>query len=288
MPSFLTILVSVGNCVDYFCYGQEDSVVIPHFHTLAATAVALAATLPLWGQEQPATESSQQTTELTNQQMAQLIAQNLRESGKLRKFEVDVVFQNGVAELHGTVADEEQRAEAVRIAGGVPGVTFVRDQMASKASRPAMKQVQAVNLPSQEQAPMPAPGAPPATLPPGPLPNGGYPVTQPGVPSTAVPNGGYQMPEPTPIMQGPPPSYYDVNPPKMPPHAWPTYAPYNNYSRVAYPQLYPYNAWPNMGPYYPFPKIPPGWRKVQLEWQDGYWWYSTRGNSHDWWMLRYW
>jgi hypothetical protein len=96
------------------------------------------------------------------------------------------------------------------------------------------------------------------------------------------------MTDPVPIMQGPPPSYYDVNPPKMPPHAWPTYAPYNNYSRVATPQLYPYNAWPYIGPMYPFPKVPPGWRKVQLEWQDGYWWYSTRGNSHDWWMLRYW
>ena len=90
------------------------------------------------------------------------------------------------------------------------------------------------------------------------------------------------------MMQGPPPSYYDVNSPRMPPYAWPTYAPYNNYSRVAYPQLYPQNAWPYIGPNHPFPKVPPGWRKVQLEWQDGYWWYATRGSSHDWWTLRFW
>jgi hypothetical protein len=90
-----------------------------------------------------------------------------------------------------------------------------------------------------------------------------------------------------PLFQGAP-SPYDLNPPRMPPYAWPTYAPYNNYSRVAYPTLYPYQSWPFIGPVYPYPKIPLGWRKVKLEWQDGKWWYSTNSNSHDWWRLRYW
>jgi hypothetical protein len=94
--------------------------------------------------------------------------------------------------------------------------------------------------------------------------------------------------EPMPVWQAPPPNPYDLNPPKMPPYAWPTYAPYNNYSRVAYPTLYPYNSWPFIGPVYPFPKVPPGWRKVSLEWQDGFWWYAPHSNSHDWWRLRYW
>ena len=77
-------------------------------------------------------------------------------------------------------------------------------------------------------------------------------------------------------------------PPKMPPYAWPTYAPYNNYSRVAYPEAYPYNAWPFIGPPYPFPKVPLGWRSVKLEWDDGYWWYSRTASKYDWWKLRYW
>ena len=104
---------------------------------------------------------------------------------------------------------------------------------------------------------------------------------QPGAPAVAPV-------EPVPVFQAPAPSPYDLNPPKMPPYSWPTYAPYNNYSRVAYPLAYPYNAWPFIGPCYPFPKIPLSWRSVSLEWQDGYWFYSTHSNSHDWWRLRYW
>jgi hypothetical protein len=77
-----------------------------------------------------------------------------------------------------------------------------------------------------------------------------------------------------PSFQAAAPAPYDLNPPRMPPYAWPTYAPYNNYSRVGYPSAYPYNAWPFIGPIYPFPKVPLGWRAVKLEWQDGYWWYS--------------
>src|SRR6202040_2132239 len=80
--------------------------------------------------------------------------------------------------------------------------------------------------------------------------------------------------EPTPIFQARPPSPYDLNPPQMPPNAWPTYAPYNNFSRVAYPEAYPYNAWPFIGPIYPFPKVPLGWRSVKLQWDDGYWWFG--------------
>jgi hypothetical protein len=80
----------------------------------------------------------------------------------------------------------------------------------------------------------------------------------------------------------------DLSPPKMPPYAWPTYAPYNNYSRVAYPTLYPYNAWPFIGPFYPFPKVPLGWRSVKLQWNDGHWWYSKTATGHDWWRVRYW
>jgi hypothetical protein len=91
-----------------------------------------------------------------------------------------------------------------------------------------------------------------------------------------------------PVFQAPPPSPYALNPPRMPPYSWPTYAPYNNFSRVAYPAAYPYNAWPFIGPIYPFPKVPLGWRSVKLEWDDGFWWYSKVACKYDWWRLRFW
>ena len=58
----------------------------------------------------------------------------------------------------------------------------------------------------------------------------------------------------------------------LPNHAWPSYAAYPNYSAVSYPQQYSPSAWPYIGPFYPYPQVPLGWRKVTLEWDDG-WWY---------------
>jgi len=78
-----------------------------------------------------------------------------------------------------------------------------------------------------------------------------------------------------------------MNPPSMPPYAWPTYAPYNNYSRVAYPTAYPYEQFPFIGPMYPFPRVPLGWRSVSLTWEDGHWWYHRTPTGHDWWRIRY-
>jgi hypothetical protein len=79
-----------------------------------------------------------------------------------------------------------------------------------------------------------------------------------------------------------------MNPPTMPPYAWPTYAPHNNYSRVAYPNEYPYAAFPYIGPMYPFPKVPLGFRAIKLEWEDGHWWYGRTATKRDYWMVRYW
>ncbi len=109
----------------------------------------------------------------------------------------------------------------------------------------------------------------------------------PGAGAAASRSGGARAPEATPIFQAPAPAPYDLNPPRMPPYAWPTYAPYNNYSRVAAPTAYPYNAWPFIGPIYPFPKVPLGWRAVRLEWDDGFWWFSKTATKWDWWKLRF-
>ena len=36
-------------------------------------------------------------------------------------------------------------------------------------------------------------------------------------------------------------------------------------------QQYSPTAWPYIGPFYPYPQVPLGWRKVTLEWDDGWW-----------------
>jgi hypothetical protein len=206
-----------------------------------------------------------------NQKLANSIATQLRSSGQLRRYSVEVAVRNGDVELTGCVADVPQREEVLRLVQGVPGVVRVVDHMSLASGN--ITPVQAV-------PPAPVPPPPPAgdkrVLPsPTPAPNGAPPA-----------NGASN--EPLPLFRAPIPGYHDLNPPAMPPYAWPTYAPYNNYSRVAYPQAYPYNAWPFIGPIYPFPKIPLGWRSVKLEWDDGYWWYGRVGCKYDWWKIRYW
>lgn len=198
----------------------------------------------------------------TNQKMADSIAEHLRQSGQLKSFKIDIVYLGGVAEVSGYVANQPQREEALRIVQGVPGVDKVRDKLIVVAGPP--NPVQAAQA---QMGPMPRPVDPGA---------GG--ATTPFTPAV----------EPAAVFYQPPASPYVLNTPNMPPYAWPTYAPYNNYSRVAYPLSYPYNAWPFIGPQYPFPKVPLGWRRVELEWMDGHWWFGKTAQKHDWWRLRYW
>lgn len=65
------------------------------------------------------------------------------------------------------------------------------------------------------------------------------------------------------------PAVYDQ--PHLPNYAWPSYAPYPNYAALTYPKQYSPTAWPYIGPFYPYPQVPLGWRKVTLEWDDGWW-----------------
>ena len=64
------------------------------------------------------------------------------------------------------------------------------------------------------------------------------------------------------------PSYENA---QMPGYAWPSYAAYPNYAALTYPKQYSPTAWPYIGPFYPYPQVPLGWRKVTLEWDDGWW-----------------
>ena len=119
-------------------------------------------------------------------------------------------------------------------------------------------------------------------------PQGGYPTGPMPMGGMPGPGGGTGYPQdPVPLAMPSNPSY-DLTGPKMPPYAWPTYAPYPNYSRVAYPTAYPYNAFPFIGPFYPFPKVPLGWRSVKLEWDDGHWYLGRLSTPHDYWRVKFW
>src|SRR5262245_17331772 len=197
-----------------------------------------------------------------NQVLADTVAGQLRQSAVLRHYTGDINARNGNVELKGTVADASQRDEVLRLVQGVPGVVKVVDHMTVVAQPGELIRVQEPGLPK-----LPTPAAEPDK-------------------KERAPQKGGPLPEPTPMMGSP--GAAELNPPRMPPYAWPTYAPYNNYSRVAYPQAYPWQSFPFIGPVYPFPKVPLGWRSVKLEWDDGYWWYGQVGNKWNWWKLRYW
>jgi hypothetical protein len=207
-----------------------------------------------------------------NQQTADTIAATLRQSGQLRHYTVDISFSAGTAILSGAVADQSQREEALRIVQGVPGVERVVDRLTLTNGLRTVADTEDKSGPAAPEI-----GKLPPALKEGDAP----PPPPPGAPAVGAPG------QPIPIFQGQPGVPYGLNPPKMPPYAWPTYAPYNNYSRVAYPTAYPYNSFPFIGPLYPYPKVPLGWRSVKLEFEDGYWWFSKTASRYDWWHLRY-
>jgi len=197
-----------------------------------------------------------------NQTLADNVAYRLRATNVVSGADVQIVAQDGTVTLTGTAKDAAQKDRLIQQVRSVAGVILVRDGIRT----PSARLVQA-----QGAGPIPAP-VPPMPLAPhlhGGPPNGN-PIVEPvplGVPGQMSP---------------------DMAAPNLPPYAWPTYAPYNNLSRVAYPTAYPYNAFPFIGPYYPFPKVPLGWRKVTLEWEDGHWYLGRNSAPHDYWRVKFW
>ena len=93
---------------------------------------------------------------------------------------------------------------------------------------------------------------------------GGYASGGPGYSGGPMPMGGTGV--------GMPPIPGRGDGPNMPNYAWPSYAASPNVAAVQYPSQYSPTAWPYIGPFYPYPQVPLGWRRVSLEWDDGWWW----------------
>jgi len=202
--------------------------------------------------------------------MANRIANGLRNSGELRGYRVGVKFSHGTAVLSGHVTGKSQRNTAIALVRRMSGV----DKVVSRLRvRPAQSAVHASyqgttaeaetirRLAAIEQAAQP--GVP--------QPIAGFDIER----ATPLPMAGTagNVPMPTFVSgaaQAAAPARYDQ--PHLPAYAWPSYAPHPNYAAVTYPKQYSPTAWPYIGPFYPYPQVPLGWRKVTLEWDDGWWW----------------
>ena len=192
-----------------------------------------------------------------NQQLADDIALRMKDSGRLTNYNLDIQTEGGVVTLTGRVASAQQRAEALNIARTHAGVVAVADQIAGGADS-ALVNVNFVQPPANTAGGPPPGFAPPGAPPFGALPTrgaDGKPIAEP-FPQNAFP-GGLAPYSDTPV---------------IPPYAWPSYTPYNNYASMAYQTQYPSGAWPFIGPPHPYPMIPSGWRSVNLRWRKGYWW----------------
>ena len=252
---------------------------------LSTVMLAITAVMPSW-----ALASDQET--------AQGIADAIRQSGRLKDYSIGVKYENGTATLMGRVANEQQAATAMEMAKELPGVTDVVNDLEIKASPKkdaaveptAYTDTSARRTVSRDELAFgggsSAPQAMRQAAPPavnrvshnagighhhgirhangGGYAAGGEVDTQ----------GGYNTGAPIPVgvstQGGGQRVAYDQ--PNMPCYAWPSYASHPNYGAVTYPTQYSASAWPYIGPFYPYPQVPLGWRKVTMEWKDGWWW----------------
>lgn len=201
-----------------------------------------------------------------DQNTARRIANGLRDSGKLSGYSIGVKFNEGTAWLNGQVTSKKQMATAIALAKRQSGVKKVVSNLkiaTPRATRSAVRQASAA-------APVTArPNLPRVSMSPAAMPVGGPAMAGP----VAYGQGAYGQGAPIPTYVqgagGAARAHYDQ--PHLPNYAWPSYAAHPNYAALTYPKQYSATAWPYIGPFYPYPQVPLGWRKVTLEWDDGWW-----------------
>jgi BON domain len=203
---------------------------------------------------------AQAPSQNSNQATANSVARVLKESPSLSGYRIEIETQGGIVTLTGGVANETQKAQAIALARRVTGVSGVVDGMKVVGDgrvRPAQY---------QQQVAMGGGGG-------GLFHRGGGTVADgPIVSEAAGPGAGMFAGGPIPEGPAGQPGATQAAIPGQPNFAWPSYAPYPNYSAVGYPTVYPWQAWPNIGPPSPYPEVPLDWRAVTLRWSDGIWW----------------
>jgi BON domain len=205
--------------------------------------------------------SAQEVAPSSNQLTANAVAGSLRSSRVLKGQRIEIMAINGVVTLSGTLASPGQKSEALAVASRVTGVSGVVDQLqvSDRSVRPAQYEPEVAFGHHRNY-------------------DGGAPAYDAGATGagTYAPTGSGAGPVP----EGPAgmTGATQASMPGYPNYAWPSYAPYPNFSAVGYPTAYPWQAWPNIGPFYPYPEVPLDWRAVTLRWDDGIWWLDFKKN----------
>ena len=227
-----------------------------------------------------------------------------QQQGRLRGFNVDMQVEQGTVWFKGTVSNAQQEMlilQTAQQAGHLGVVQVVDDIEVAGASsvRPVAYQSPTqpsyVGPASYAAAPMmAATPAPPMMMSPtapmaqdmmgsvmgeyssDPLPFASCSSCSGGMEMGAPMGGGMVMGGGEPMAAGPAGMGGGVGggisgSPNLPGYAWPGYAAHPNFGAVSYPKQYSASAWPYIGPFYPYPQVPLGWRKVTLEWDDGFW-----------------
>ena len=210
---------------------------------------------------------------------------NAQRQGQLKGFGVDVNTRDGKVFLNGRASSQEQRRLITELVRSTPGVYDVAEDITvfggmaqpiataelEPLPQPLTDAYAANPVPQQRQAtPAMVASSRGQGVQAQPAP---YQMGQPVQMQQAgmAMGGGYG---PMPVPMGPAPGVGSgprYEQPYLPNYAWPGYAACPNYAAVSYPQQYSPSAFPYIGPCYPYPQVPLGWRKVSLEWDDGWW-----------------
>ncbi len=210
---------------------------------------------------------------------AQQIAKNLKQSGKLKDYRVGVKYEDGTAWLMGTVTSERQKKIAEQLARESVGVDQIISKLevegAPEVEQDRVIQVASNDMASSNRRPQRSRGTTNRRRARNnmPVPYARSGQTRPrqngrGVQPVNYSQQARQIRPQAPTAAGQSVSYDN---PQMPGYAWPSYAASPNYAALTYPKQYSASAWPYIGPFYPYPQVPLGWRKVTLEWDDGWW-----------------
>ncbi|HEV3136745.1 MAG TPA: BON domain-containing protein [Pirellulales bacterium] len=222
---------------------------------------------------------------------AEQIAAVLRDSGQMQNYAVGVKYKNGTVWLTGRVTSQKQMQSALQIVGDIDGVEQIVNSLSvTQSGGSIVKQPLGMQSPAVATSQSATARRTSAI---GPDASGGEvppPIAQQAAPADGeVPAGFHRLaprhargarPIPTyaPGMGGAvAPAAYDQ--PHLPNYAWPSYAAYPNYAALTYPKQYSPTAFPFIGPFYPYPQVPLGWRKVSLEWDDGWWFLDFQDRS---------
>ncbi len=221
-----------------------------------------------------------------NQEEANKIAQRLTQ--QYPQYNIEVAYQEGAVRLRGDVASEADRDEIANFVRHIPKVRTVSEKMnvtsnayQASAAQPQFAQEATAIRPVQALTPVAEPVVYSQEAVAAPAPVASYQVGAPvgvAIDQTAVPSATRSPSDYFAPQGAQTPAVVDGRP-NVPNYAWPSYASYPNYSQVAYPKAYAADAFPYVGPFYPYPEVPLGWRKVTMQWHDGYWWVDFNDGS---------